>query len=210
MYTYDKLIYDISTVKGCGLPVKLVVGGLHGREWTVSKLLEPKIRSVNWSLVGCFIFVPRISFDQCYRTTLSLSFYRSEAGLNLIWLLRKLKPSIYVEIHGYSKNNLRKLVDPLRLQKRGVPSFFQLRSGLLVGSVSPITLSLVDIDVPLALELPLKPKGSALTDCMRLLRIIARSKGSTDLWRSIAEFYDEPGFKSYLCRMRIWIELFRR
>ncbi|MEM2740365.1 MAG: DUF2119 family protein [Candidatus Bathyarchaeia archaeon] len=210
MSTCDKLVYGISMVKGCGLPVKLVVGGLHGREWIVSKLLEPKIRSANWSFVGCFIFVPRVSFDPRYKTTLSLSFYRSEAGLNLIWLLRKLKPSIYVEIHGYAKNNLRRLVDPLRLQRRGVPSFYKLRSGLLVGSVSPVTLSLVDIEAPLALELPLKPSYSTLTDCMRFLHIIARSRGTVDLWRMLAEFYDDPKFKSYLCRVRMWIELFRR
>lgn len=210
MPLYDKLIGDVYMVRGRGLPVKLVVGGLHGREWMVSRILEPKIRSVNWSIVGSLIFVPRVSFDPCYRTTLSLSFHKSEAGLNLVNLLRKLKPSIYVEIHGYARNNLRRLVDPLRLQRRGVPSFFKLKSGLLIGSISPITLSLVDIDLPLALELPLRPRYSALTDCMNILDRVARSRDPKDLWRMLIEFYDDPTFKSYIERMRMWIELFRR
>jgi hypothetical protein len=209
MYNYDRLIENIAA-KGGGLPVKLVVGGLHGREWAVSKLLEPMIRSASWRIVGYFIFVPRVSFDSQYKTTLSLSFYESEAGLNLIWLIRRFKPSIYVEIHGYAKKNIRRLIDPLRLQRKGVPSFFKLKSGLLVGSISPITLSLVDIELPLALELPLKPKYPALIDCMKILHAIARSRKPSDLWRMIAELYDDARFKSYMERMRMWIELFRR
>jgi len=209
MHECDELIENI-TVKGGGLPVKLVVGGLHGREWIVSKLLEPMIQSASWRITGYFIFVPRISFDSQYRTTLSLSFYESEAGLNLIRLIQRFKPSIYVEIHGYAKKNIRRLIDPLRLQKRGVPSFFKLKSGLLVGSISPIILSLVDVELPLALELPLKPRYPALMDCMKILHMIARSKRPMDLWRMITKLYDDVRFKSYIERMRMWIELFRR
>lgn len=197
-------------VKGGGLPVKLAVGGLHGREWIVSRRIESKIRSVDWSIVGSFIFVPRISFDTYYRTTLDISFYRSEAGLNLIRLIKRLKPSIYIEIHGYAKSSLRRLIDPTRLQKKGVPSFFKLKSGLLLGSISPITLSLVDIELPLALELPLKHRRGALIDCMKLLRIVAESRSVEDTWRILVGYYNDPMFRSYMERMRIWVNLFRR
>jgi len=197
-------------VKGGGLPVKLAVGGLHGREWIVSRRIESKIRSVDWSIVGSFIFVPRVSFDAYYRTTLDISFYRSEAGLNLIRLIKRFKPSIYIEIHGYAKSSLRRLVDPMRLQKKGVPSFFKLKSGLLLGSISPITLSLVDIELPLALELPLKHRRNALIDCMRLLRIVAESRSVEDAWKILIGYYNDPVFRSYMERMKIWINLFRR
>lgn len=197
-------------VKGGGLPVKLAVGGLHGREWIVSRRIESKIRSVDWGVVGSFIFVPRVSFDTYYRTTLDISFYRSEAGLNLIRLIKRFKPSIYIEIHGYAKSSLRRLIDPMRLQKKGVPSFFKLKSGLLLGSISPITLSLVDIELPLALELPLKHRRNALIDCMKLLRLVAESRSVEDTWRILVGYYNDPMFRSYMERMRIWINLFRR
>lgn len=197
-------------VKGGGLPVKLAVGGLHGREWIVSRRIESKIRSVDWGIVGSFIFVPRVSFDTYYRTTLDISFYRSEAGLNLIRLIKRFKPSIYIEIHGYAKSSLRRLIDPMRLQKKGVPSFFKLKSGLLLGSISPITLSLVDIELPLALELPLKHRRNALIDCMKLLRLVAESRSVEDTWRILVGYYNDPMFRSYMERMRIWINLFRR
>ncbi|MEM4461896.1 MAG: hypothetical protein QW695_03370 [Candidatus Bathyarchaeia archaeon] len=45
---------------------------------------------------------------------------------------------------------------------------------------------------------------------MRLLRIVAESRSVEDAWKILIGYYNDPVFRSYMERMKIWINLFRR
>jgi len=193
---------------GEGDPVKLIVGGLHGKEWrTTRKLTNSLVPSSD--ICGTIAIVSRVALTEEYISTLKREYYDSTAGRRLLNLIRLFKPLIYVEIHAYTKKSFNRLTDPGRLEKFNVPPFLKLPGGfLLFGSISHHLLSLYPIKVGLALELPMKKDIKLeLAIARRILNVVFTSCSEDDFWTKITDLYPENSeFISYVNRMRKWLK----
>lgn len=140
-------------VLGSGRPARLIVGGLHGSEGAVTGeiLASIKKRIDFGTAVIC-----NLSVKSPYISTLRPLYYRTPIGRKLLYLIRWLKPEVYLELHAYGIDSYRKLTDGGRLEKRGVPPMIKLEGGILLGSISPF-LRLKEFrreDLCLTLEAP--------------------------------------------------------
>jgi len=193
---------------GEGEPTKLIVGGLHGREWKTTRKLTNNLVPSD-EICGTVAIVSRVALTEEYISTLKREYYDSIAGRRLLNLIRIFKPLIYVEIHAYTKKSFNRLTDPNRLEKFNVPPFLKLPGGyLLFGSVSHHLLSLYPIKVGLALELPMKKDIKLeLALAKRILSIVFSSCSEDDFWTKIKGLYKENiEFVSYIDRMRKWLK----
>jgi len=192
-------------VYGEGGPVKLVAGGLHGREWRTTRKVTDRLPVGRLS--GTLVVAPRVARSEDYISTVRKEYYGSEAGRALLNLLSMVRPSIYVELHAYARRSLERLTDPERIEKCGVPPFYRLRGGyLLIGSVSHHLLSLHPLPAAIALEIPMKKDNSAeVEDALRILRVVCEACDVEDVWRGICEAFDDEGLREYVGRIRSWI-----
>ncbi len=143
-------------VIGEGEPVKLFIGGVHGREGEITEkvfllLLNQKLKVNQGKLILC-----NLTKDGEYLSTLNKAYYESKTGMKLLEMIRSYKPSIYVELHSYSPENYEKLIDPERRQKIGVPPLIELEQRILIGSISPLirTSEFKINDLCITLEIP--------------------------------------------------------
>jgi hypothetical protein len=119
-------------ILGEGKPVRLFVAGLHGDEWKdTSDILE----NIEAPQTGTLAVIPLVNRSN-YISTLDDRYF-TEIGTSIIAAVEELKPEVYIEIHSYSAENLKKLTEPERLNRIGVPAFSRLDNDVLLGSVSP-------------------------------------------------------------------------
>ncbi|MEM2924720.1 MAG: DUF2119 family protein [Methanocellales archaeon] len=142
-------------IMGEGEPVKVFLGGVHGREGEVTEVVLLRLIK-NIKLIQGKLIICNLTKDGEYLSTLNKVYYESKIGMKLLEIIRSYKPSIYIELHSYSPENYEKLTDPQRRQKAGVPPLIELEQRVLIGSVSPLIRSseFKINDLCLTLEIP--------------------------------------------------------
>jgi len=178
--------------KGDG-PTRLFIGGLHGKEGltTIKALKMVDFEDVK---NGTLIIYNCNPTD--YLSTLKRSYYNTRQGKEILGLIKHYKPSIYVEAHCYKDQNYKRLIDPARKRKVGVPPLIELENGVLIGSVSPHirTTLFKRWDVCITLEMPCildKIDNRALRTYTNILKIIASIKNRPELEEKLGIRY--PG-----------------
>jgi hypothetical protein len=138
---------------GFGHPVRLFVGGLHGREGVVT---EPLLRAVSKVVPTGSLILCNFTVKTRYVSTLNAAYYSTKLGRRLVTLIRTHKPEIYIELHSYRRKAYTRLTDPKRQAKTGVPPLTDLDDALLLGSVSPHirTSEFRSHDICLTLDIP--------------------------------------------------------
>ena len=151
---------------GLGKPVRVILGGLHGREGI---LTEPILRGVSKEVKKGSLILCNLSKRSRYISTLNRAYYQTKTGKRLLSLIRKHKPEIYIELHSYRRTVYSKLTDPYRKEKMGVPPLIDLEDGILLGSVSPnIRISeFRKHDLCLTLDVP-----AELNDTYKVIKIL--------------------------------------
>ncbi len=148
-------------VIGIGEPVRLVIGGVHGREGIIT---EPILKGVSKRVTSGSLVICNLSRSSRYVSTLNPAYYQTRIGRRLLSLIRKYRPEIYIELHSYRRRAYSKLTDPQRKEKTGVPPLIDLEEGILLGSVSPQIRNsefskydlCLTLDFPADLKYPLK------------------------------------------------------
>lgn len=133
--TYTEVMYANETglkIYGQGKPVRLFVAGLHGNEWKDTTEILMKIKPPER---GTLALIPLVRKGE-YTSTLDPAYY-PVMGKSILEAIETLNPETYIELHSYSRENLEKLAGRDRLEKIGVPAYSILKSGVLLGSVSP-------------------------------------------------------------------------
>lgn len=113
------------------------MGGLHGDEheatdpilWGFSEKISEK------DLKGSLILHSLGRENRKYVSTLDDEYWNTETGQELLHIVEKHRPDIYLELHSYSDSS--KLTGPDRIDRKGVPPLIELESGILAGSISP-------------------------------------------------------------------------
>ena len=140
-------------VIGSGKPVRLFVGGLHGREGSIT---ESILNRVSREIEKGSLIISNLSTRSKYVTTLNPAYYRTKTGRKLLSLIREYKPEIYIELHSYKRSSYSRLTSPSRRSRMGVPPLVELEDGILLGSISPqIRMSeFIRDDLCLTLDVP--------------------------------------------------------
>ncbi|MBO3802940.1 MAG: DUF2119 family protein [Candidatus Brockarchaeota archaeon] len=165
-------------------PTRLMLGGIHGREWRTTAPILRALAKEGPPLSGKVVVVPRLSrAGSKYLSTLAGEYYGTEEGREMLSLISELRPRIYVELHCYKRSAYEALTDPGRMRVKGVPPFVDLGGGLLVGSVSKRVLPCLENRMGITLEVPcrLGKKGEVM-EALRVLR------DSTSVQEALREF----------------------
>ncbi len=188
--------------KGKG-PVRLFVGGVHGKEGLTTIHALKKIQSADVKKGKLIIY----NCDATkYISTLDKGYYHTPLGKYIVGLISRYKPEIYVEPHCYRYDSYNKLTDLKRQKTIGVPPLIELEKGVLIGSVSPhIRTSLFKReDVCLTLEMPCIYKENSYEDLRhspnlnlslevytKLLKTLAGSSNRNNLEKKMIKKYPE-------------------
>jgi hypothetical protein len=179
-------------VLGNWKPCRLFVAGVHGNEEAITlpfmELMAKEIEVANGRLIT--IGLPG---GYPYISTLNKEYYDSINGRKLLYLVRKYKPSIYLELHSYRTENHSKLTDPERKKKIGVPPFTDLEEKVLMGSVSPLirTTEFNMEDFCLTLEIPDPYSEKALHVALDIMNVIALSSSRYEIIGKLRGKYPE-------------------
>ncbi|MCP8311411.1 MAG: DUF2119 domain-containing protein [Candidatus Methylarchaceae archaeon HK01B] len=108
---------------------RLIVGGMHGREYEASRKILDKIKP-NPS-EGRVIVVPNINISgRRYVSTMNANYIKSPAGRVYLSILERYKPDVVVELHAFNSKSYKNLVSSDRIYKKGVPRLIPYRSDL--------------------------------------------------------------------------------
>jgi len=165
--------------KGDG-PVRLFIGGVHGKEGlttikALSKISDDEVKNGTLTIYN---------FDEIpYISTLDRHYYTSKIGMEIVSIMRDLKPEMYVELHCYNSNSFEKLTELNRKERTGVPPLIHLEKGVLIGSISPyIRTSLFkEWDVCITLEIPCKPTKESMDIYLKVIKAVAGSNDKHEL-----------------------------
>lgn len=169
-------------------PSRLFIGGLHGKEGLSTihaiKTLE-NIDIKKGRLVICNLA------PSPYLSTLDPLYYLSLAGMQVIELIKKYKPEIYLELHCYRLDKKNKLINKNRKNIFGVPGLVELEGEVLIGSTSPLIRSVFfDLnDFPFILEMPCDPSIKSLKVFNNIMKIVARSTDRCEIMEGIRRIY---------------------
>lgn len=187
--------------KGEG-PVRLFVGGVHGKEGLTTIKSLKRINSSDIETGKLIIY----NCDQSkYISTLDNRYYHTKMGKEILRLINYYNPEMYVEPHCYHPKNYTKLTDPNRKEKVGVPPLIELEKGVLIGSVSPYlrTELFKREDVCLTLEMPCLHNDYSNQDVicpdpeesfdiyLEILKFLAKSNNRADLEEKMVKKYPE-------------------
>lgn len=161
-------------------PVRLFMGGVHGKEGltTIEALYQISKEDVKSGSLTIY------NFDESqYVSTIDRHYYNTELGRKIITIIRDLKPEMYVELHCYNSNSFEKLTDLNRKERTGVPPLIHLEKGVLIGSISPyIRTSLFkEWDVCITLEIPCKPTKESMDVYLKVIKAVAGSNDKYEL-----------------------------
>jgi len=153
-------------------PIKLFVGGLHGREGRATRPLLEALVQEGPPRTGALVVAPMLSWGRPHVTTLSPAYYGTVEGKRVLALLEKYRPDMYLELHCYRLSAYDALTSPARRAAKGVPPLVDLEQGVLLGSVSPLLASRFAFKLCLLLEVPCLNVGgrSVALDVMRTIR----------------------------------------
>lgn len=185
-------------------PTRLFVGGLHGKEGQYTEKILLQLSASELAVKPGRLILCSLTASGEYISTLEKAYYQSETGVKLLEIIRKYKPGIYVELHSYSPESYRRLTDPERKQKAGVPPLIELEQKLLIGSVSPLirTSEFKITDLCLTLEIPNSNSPEAINLAVSLLEMIAK-QDKMEILASLKKRYPEQfavmvkNFKEY-------------
>ncbi len=171
-------------------PVRLIIGGVHGKEGltTINAISKISKEVVNEGSLTLYNFE-----ESHYISTLDRHYYTSNRGREIVSIIRDLKPEMYMELHCYNSNSFEKLTDLNRKERTGVPPLIHLEEGVLIGSLSPyIRTSLFDEwDVCITLEIPCKPTKKAMEVYLNIIKAVAGSKDKYELLDKLRKNYPE-------------------
>ncbi|RLG34879.1 DUF2119 domain-containing protein [Methanosarcinales archaeon] len=173
-------------------PVKLFVGGLHGREgdYTAPILEELALSAENDVFSELSLIVPRITRSSRYMHVLSEAYYQSIEGQQLLHFIEKYKPSFYCELHAYGKESYFMLVNPEREKQQGVPPFVDLEDGVLLGSIAPILRRRFGRnDLCITIEIPNWKTDEVREMVLELLRIVLGGKTKEGTIEALRRLY---------------------
>lgn len=184
------LVYSLGTEER---PVKLVVGGVHGREWrTVSNILK-EAKNISEAPKGRTVIVPCVHKGKKYVSTLSSSFIERREGKKLISLIKRYGPELYVEVHCYRRSAYRKLTEEARWARLNVPPLRQLEEGVLIGAVSYRLLPYLHGSVPILLEVPCGCSDRSKLALLKVLKMVVECKDSDDFLKRMKDTYSNIG-----------------
>lgn len=173
---------------GKGEPIRLFVGGLHGREHeTTDPIIEKFYERVQKDRPSGRLILRSFGGEEPeYLSTLEEDYYETSTGRKLLSTIRAYRPSINLELHSYSHYS--KLTDPERMEKEGVPPLVDLGSGVLAGSVSPILrVKFGRNDSCFLLEVPNENIENKVV--LDLMATIARSSERWEIVKKLMENY---------------------
>jgi len=179
-------------ITGSGEPTRLFVAGIHGNEDIITEPIIKEFASNIEIRIGRLI-VYGLSGGDPYISTLEKKYYESKSGTELLELIRKYSPHVYLELHSYTLENHSKLTDPERKKRIGVPPFNELEENVLIGSVSPhIRISQFDLqDFCITLEIPTTYSEKALYIVLDIMRTIALSCSRDEIIQKLRKIYPE-------------------
>ncbi|KXB02055.1 hypothetical protein AKJ43_02540 [candidate division MSBL1 archaeon SCGC-AAA261D19] len=175
---------------GEGRPIRLFVGGLHGKEYETTELILRDFydRIYGEDLEGRIILRSFRTEEGEYVSTLNEGFYETPVGKELLSLIHRYRPSIYLELHSYSDYS--GLTHPERMKRDGVPPLVDLGMGILAASVSPILrLQFRKEDFCFLLEVPEGNKRNG--EVLGIMEIIARGSNRWEIIRELRAKYPE-------------------
>jgi hypothetical protein len=182
-------VYSHYINRGQG-PSRLFVGGVHGKEGqTTIKALKSFDEGYlkNGKLFLC-------NFPEShYISTLKRKYYDNTRGLELLSLIKKVKPKIYLELHCYRKKSYFQLTREDRKTENGIPSLVELDKGILMGSISPIIRSVFfkQHDFPFILEIPCIPDEGAIKVYLDVMNIAAGSDDRFEILKKLELKYPQ-------------------
>ena len=169
-------------------PSRLFIGGLHGKEGetTLQVIQDFDGGVLDGGKLCLFNFPP-----SPYVSTLERRYYETATGLEVLNLIKRIQPSIYLELHCYHGKNLSKLTDPGRKIQNGVPPLVELDKGVLIGSISPVIRSVFfkKYDLPFLLEMPCHPRDESFQVYQEVLNIIAGSSKRSEILEKLEKLY---------------------
>jgi len=172
-------------------PLKLLVGGVHGREWrTVSHILK-ELAEEEGKPHGRLVVIPSICKSKKRLSTLNEKYYETACGRRLLRLIRSYEPDIYIEVHCYRHSAYERLTSSKRLERLKVPQMVDFGERVLLGYVSPHLLSKTRLKLALVLEVPCgKGEGSRLK-ALEILRLAKNCRSGVNLLEELGEKYPE-------------------
>jgi len=161
-------------------PVRLFIGGVHGKEGlttikALSKISDDEVKNGTLTIYN---------FDESpYISTLDRHYYTSKIGMEIVSIIRNLNPEMYMELHCYNSNSFEKLTELKRKERTGIPPLIHLEKGVLIGSISPyIRTSLFkEWDVCITLEIPCKPTKESMDVYLKVIKAVAGSNDKHEL-----------------------------
>ncbi|KXB06057.1 hypothetical protein AKJ51_04285 [candidate division MSBL1 archaeon SCGC-AAA382A20] len=181
---------------GGGRPFRLFVSGLHGKEHEVTDpiLWEFSERVSKKNLKGSLVLHSLGREDREYVSTLDNEYWNTKTGKELLQIVEKYQPTIYLELHSYSDPS--KLTNPDRIDKKGVPPLIELETGILAGSVSPRLRrdKFRKEDFCFLLEIP-RDKGHC-EEIYEILKIIGQGMDREDIVEDLKEKFPTQMKKS--------------
>ncbi len=162
---------------GNGEPTRLFIGGLHGQEGLHTGKILHQLSNAELTVEHGRLILCSLTTEGEYISTLEKAYYSSKTGVKLLEIIRRFKPSVYVELHSYTPESYERLTDPERKQKAGVPPLIELEQKLLIGSVSPLirTSEFKIHDLCLTLEIPSSNSTGAEDLAIFLLEMMAKN-----------------------------------
>lgn len=108
---------------------RLIVGGLHGKEYYVIKKILDNFKPS--PLKGKVIIIPNLNiFNKKYISTTSKDYINSPLGRIYLSILDHYKPDVVVELHVFKSKSYKNLVSLDRIHKKGVPRLVPYRKDL--------------------------------------------------------------------------------
>jgi len=164
----------IKKINGKNGPTRVFIGGVHGKEGLTTieplkKLSETDVLNGELILFNC----P----ESKYLSTLDPGYYKTKMGQNIIKIIKKYRPEIYVELHCYKPSSYHKLINLNRKDEAGVPPLIELEDGVLISSVAPYlrTELFKREDVCITLEMPCNPSENSKKVYFEIMQKIACS-----------------------------------
>jgi len=114
---------------GGGGITRLILGGLHGREYEVIKKILDRIKPSPSE--GRVVIIPNVNVSGTkYISIINKNYIKSPVGKIYLSILEHYKPDVVVELHVFNSISYENLVNPDRIYKRGVPRLVPYRADL--------------------------------------------------------------------------------
>ncbi|HMK53178.1 MAG TPA: DUF2119 family protein [Methanobacteriaceae archaeon] len=169
-------------------PARLFVGGVHGKESQTTILA---MRNFPLSVLkNGKLFLHNFTVSP-YISTLERHYYDTPTGLELLDLIEKIQPTIYLELHCYHLSSYFQLTREERKKESGIPALVELDKKVLIGSISPIIRSVFfkKYDFPFILEMPCDPSVESLEVYLKVMEVAANSNDRFSILKKLEELY---------------------